>query len=97
MKKSVIFLFVIVLFFCNGCSNSIVEFKKSVLGVNFDGNVKLVKENITVTKADYMNDNSYSKKYQNYEICIPYKVHAWLVAIRNKSVLPDHKRKEGVA
>ncbi len=74
MKKSVIFLFVIVLFFCNGCSNSIVEFPKSVLGVNFDGNVKLVKEDITVTKADYMNDNSYSKKYQNYEICIPYRV-----------------------
>ena len=74
MRKKLYFLFAILLLFCNGCSASIAELKKSVWKSSFDGNVKLVKEDITVTKTDYMKYGPYAKQYQNYEITVPYQI-----------------------
>ena len=74
MKNKFIYLIAIILIFCNGCTNTITELKDNILGTDFDGNVKLLKEDITVTKTDYMKYGPRHIKYQNYVIKVPYKV-----------------------
>lgn len=77
MKMASIVFCLLILVTCSGCVtlHSVFEnLEEVILNPVIEGDVCLMKDNVTITKTDYMKYGPDENDYQNYEIQIPYTV-----------------------
>ncbi len=78
MKKGNILICLLILIMCSGCTpslkSSFEKLEEFLLNPSFEGDVCLVKDDVMITKTDYIKYGPDEIEYQNYELKIPYKV-----------------------